>query len=149
MIRIQQHDFDLGAEIAKLCQHKAAAGAIVTFLGMVRDFNSDTLVHAMRLEHYPGMTEKVLQGIEKDARRRWNLQEVLIIHRIGQLLPGEQIVLVATISAHRRDAFAACESIMDCLKTEAPFWKQEQTPQGSHWVIAQDSDQAARQRWHR
>ncbi|MEK8088558.1 molybdenum cofactor biosynthesis protein MoaE [Thermithiobacillus plumbiphilus] len=149
MIRIQQTNFDLDAEISTLRQHNAAAGAIVAFLGTVRDFSANAQVHAMRLEHYPGMTEKVLHGIEAAAHQRWSLQEVLVIHRTGELLAGEQIVLVATISEHRRDAFAACDFIIDHLKTEAPFWKREQTPQGPRWVSAQKNDQTARERWNR
>jgi molybdopterin synthase catalytic subunit len=140
-IHIQTADFDQGAEYRQLAQG-TNAGAVVTFVGRVRDFSgkaNDTLW----LEHYAGMTEKVLEDLVAQARKRWELIDVTIIHRIGQLLPGEQIVFVGVSSAHRHAAFTACEFLMDFLKTQAPFWKRE----GDHWVAAKASDQAAADAW--
>lgn len=146
MIQIQQADFDVGAIYNQLRQ-TTRAGAVVTFTGLVRDFNQDSSIQTMTLEHYPGMTDKVLSQIEQDARQRWPLEQVVIIHRVGELHPSDQIVLVAVSSAHRQAAFAACEFIMDLLKTQAPFWKKEQTDAGSHWVAARESDQQQVKRW--
>jgi molybdopterin synthase catalytic subunit len=146
-VRVQTEDFDLSAEILKLRHHNAGIGAVASFVGLVRDLSDNTAVSEMTLEHYPGMTEKALAEIEAEARQRWQIIDALVIHRIGPLKPTDQIVLVAVASAHRQDAFAACEFIMDYLKTRAPFWKKEQTPQGGHWVDARESDENAAQRW--
>ena len=147
MIRVQREDFDVGAELAALTSGKTGIGGVTSFVGLVRDIAGDQRVAAMTLEHYPGMTERELQAIEDEARRRWPLDAVLIIHRYGRLEPGERIVLVATASAHREAAFAACHFLIDWLKTKAPFWKLEETPQGEHWVDAQAGDDAAAKRW--
>lgn len=146
-VRVQTADFDLGAEIAQLRAGRADIGAVVGFVGLVRDLNDGAAVSQMTLEHYPGMTEKALQDIIERAQRRWALMDVLVIHRIGPLLPRDQIVLVAVASAHRGEAFAACEFVMDFLKTDAPFWKKEQTPDGARWVDARSSDDHAREKW--
>ena len=122
-------------------------GAVVSFVGQVRDLNDGDHVAAMTLEHYPGMTEKSLSGIVEQAVARWSIADALIVHRVGKLKPLDQIVLVLVASAHRKDAFAACEFMMDLLKTEAPFWKKEQTPNGERWVEAKDSDDQAKNRW--
>jgi molybdopterin synthase catalytic subunit len=148
MIRVQNEDFDVGAEIAELRRDNARIGALVCFVGLVRDLNEDDSVSEMTLEHYPGMTEKALAEIVAQARLRWEIADALIIHRIGALKPTDQIVLVATTSAHRHEAFASCEFIMDYLKTQAPFWKKEQTTQGARWVDARESDDTAKQRWN-
>ena len=146
-VRVQTEDFDVGAEILKLRRGNPKIGALASFIGLVRDINDNAEVAGMTLEHYPGMTEKALQAIVDEAKRRWDIAEVLVIHRVGTLRPTDQIVLVAASSAHRRDAFAACEFIMDYLKTQAPFWKKEQTPTGTRWVEARASDDDAAQRW--
>jgi len=146
-IRIQEQDFDLSTEVKSLRENDARVGAIVTFVGTVRDMNDGSKVKGMTLEHYPGMTEKSLEEIIKQARGRWDLYKTLVIHRVGPLLPEDQIVLVAVTSAHRGEAFAACEFIMDYLKTAAPFWKKEETPTGSKWVDARITDDAAKARW--
>lgn len=146
-IRVQSEDFDVGAEIAKLRHGNAGIGALACFVGLVRDLNEDAGVSAMTLEHYPGMTEKALTEIVVEARQRWDIIDALVIHRIGTLKPTDQIVLVATTSAHRGEAFASCEFIMDYLKTRAPFWKKEQTAQGARWVDARESDNTATKRW--
>ena len=146
-VRVQSADFDLGAEIAALRAGDARIGAVVTFVGTVRDMNDGASVAAMELEHYPGMTEQAVQAIIDRARARWPLFGARVIHRVGPLLPLDQIVLVACSSAHRGDAFAACEFIIDYLKTEAPFWKKEQTPDGARWVDARVSDDAALTKW--
>jgi molybdopterin synthase catalytic subunit len=147
MIRVQEDNFDLGAEVERLKAGRTDIGAIVTFLGTVRD--TDGQVEEMRLEHYPGMTEAELERIEAEARSRWPLEACLIVHRVGRLKPGDDIVLVATASAHRESAFAAAEFLMDYLKTRAPFWKQETGPEGSRWVEADARDLIAEQRWTR
>jgi molybdopterin synthase catalytic subunit len=146
-VRVQQEDFDLGAEVARLRAGDPRIGAVVTFVGTVRDLNEGAKVAELELEHYPGMTERALQDIVEQARSRWPLYGALVVHRIGPMLPMEQIVLVAVSSAHRGEAFAACEFIMDYLKTEAPFWKKEQTPDGARWVDARVSDDAAKAKW--
>jgi molybdopterin synthase catalytic subunit len=146
-VRVQAGDFDLGAEVARLRAGDARVGAVVTFVGTVRDMNDGAQVAAMELEHYPGMTEKALEDIVRQASARWPLFGALVVHRIGPLLPREQIVLVAVSAAHRGEAFAACEFIIDYLKTEAPFWKKEDTPQGARWVDARVSDDSARAKW--
>jgi molybdopterin synthase catalytic subunit len=145
VIRVQQEDFDLAAEIAALKAGRSDIGAIVTFLGTVRDRHGE--VEAMTLEHYPGMTEGELQRIEAEARARWPLQACLIVHRTGRLAPGDNIVLVATASAHRDAAFEAARFLMDYLKTSAPFWKREDGPAGARWVEAESHDAAAASRW--
>ncbi len=146
-ISVQEADFDVGAELAALRAGDARVGAVASFVGLVRDVNEGSGVSEMTLEHYPGMTEKALAAIVGDARTRWDIYDALIIHRVGRLLPCDQIVLVAVSSAHRGEAFAACEFIMDYLKTRAPFWKREATPAGTRWVDARDSDDSAAARW--
>lgn len=146
-VRVQQQDFDVGAEVANMRLARRDIGAVAVFIGQVRDLNEGAGVEAMTLEHYPGMTEKSLQDIVAQAKSRWNIFDALVIHRIGVLLPTDQIVLVVVTGAHRGEAFHACEFIMDYLKTEAPFWKKEQTENGAHWVNARDSDDAAKLRW--
>ncbi len=146
-VRVQENDFDVGAELALLRGNRSDIGAISTFVGLVRDANHGSIVSNMTLEHYPGMTEKALEAIIKQAKARWSMIDALIIHRVGLLQVGEQIVFVAVTSQHRGDAFAACEFMMDYLKTEAPFWKKEQTEQGAHWVEAKVTDDTARDRW--
>ena len=145
MIRVQTADFDIGAEIAALKDGRTDIGAIVSFIGTVRDAHGD--VTEMTLEHYPGMTETELERIESDAHTRWPLQASLIVHRIGTLKPGDNIVLVITASAHRDAAFDAAKFLMDYLKTSAPFWKRESGPAGSKWVEAKAGDDAAAARW--
>jgi molybdopterin synthase catalytic subunit len=146
-IRIQENDFDISAEIAGLRKGDPRVGAVVSFLGTVRDMNDGSQVKGMTLEHYPGMTEKALQEILDQAQSRWDIYQTLVIHRVGPLLPEDQIVLVAVTSAHRGEAFVACEFIMDYLKTAAPFWKKEDTPEGSRWVDARITDDVAMARW--
>lgn len=146
-VRVQTEDFDLSNEIAQLRAGFPKVGAVVSFVGTVRDLNDGEQVAEMELEHYPGMTEKALEDIIAQARSRWDLFDALVIHRVGPLKPLDQIVLVAVTSAHRGEAFAACEFIIDYLKTEAPFWKKEQTPQGARWVDARVSDDVALQKW--
>lgn len=147
-VRVQTEDFDLSTEVRQLRAGRPEVGAVATFIGTVRDINEGASVAEMELEHYPGMTEKALEDIIERARGRFKLVDALVIHRVGPLLPQEQIVLVVTLSAHRGEAFAACEFIMDYLKSEAPFWKKEQTPDGARWVDARSSDEAALKRWH-
>jgi molybdopterin synthase catalytic subunit len=146
-VRVQAGDFDLGSEIARLRESDARVGAVVSFVGTVRDLNEGAQVAELELEHYPGMTEKSLEDIVAQARERWPLYGALVIHRIGPMKPLDQIVLVACTAAHRGEAFAACEFIMDYLKTDAPFWKKEQTPEGARWVDARTSDDSAKARW--
>ncbi len=148
-VRIQTEDFDVGAEIAALRQGNPAIGAIASFIGLVRDANEGEPVSEMTLEHYPGMTEKALERIVDDAKSRWDIIDVMVVHRIGTLRPCDQIVLVIVSGAHRGEAFAACEFVMDYLKTQAPFWKKERTPAGSRWVDARSSDDVAAERWAR
>ncbi|MCB1931597.1 molybdopterin synthase catalytic subunit MoaE [Accumulibacter sp.] len=146
-VRVQEADFDVGAELAALRQGDPRIGALASFVGLVRDVSDGAGVSEMTLEHYPGMTEKALAEIVDEASRRWMLIDVLVIHRVGRLLPTDQIVLVAVAGAHRGDVFAACEFIMDYLKTRAPFWKREVTAAGARWVDARESDEVARERW--
>jgi molybdopterin synthase catalytic subunit len=146
-IRVQTDDFDLSNESAQLRANDPRVGAVVSFVGTVRDMNDGSSVTEMELEHYPGMTEKALQDIVEQAKTRWNVFDALVIHRVGALKPLDQIVLVAVTSAHRGDAFAACEFIMDYLKTQAPFWKKEKTPQGERWVDARVADDRALTKW--
>ena len=146
-VRVQTEDFDLTTEIAQLRANTPKVGAIVNFVGVVRDLNEGEQIAEMELEHYPGMTEKALEDIIAQARSRWDLFDALVIHRVGPLKPLDQIVLVAVTSAHRGEAFAACEFIIDYLKTQAPFWKKEQTPHGSRWVDARVTDDEAMKKW--
>ena len=146
-VRVQREDFDVGAELAALTGGRTAIGGITLFVGLVRDMAGGDAVSAMTLEHYPGMTEKQLAAIEDEARRRWPLEDALIIHRYGRLEAGDRIVLVATASAHREAAFQSCHFLIDWLKTRAPFWKVEHTAQGDHWVEAKDTDDAMAARW--
>tara|TARA_R110002049_G_scaffold188483_4_gene356956 strand:- start:2450 stop:2908 length:459 start_codon:yes stop_codon:yes gene_type:complete len=146
-VSVQQDDFDIGAEITALTRGRHQVGALATFTGLVRDMNDGSGVHAMTLEHYPGMTETALEDIVEQARGRWEIDGVRVIHRFGRLMPGDQIVFVAVTSAHRGESFAACEFIMDFLKTRAPFWKREETPQGVRWVDAREADDSAAERW--
>jgi molybdopterin synthase catalytic subunit len=148
-VRVQTEDFDVAVEMAQLRAGNAKVGGIVTFVGTVRDLNDGADVAEMELEHYPGMTEQSIEAIVEQAKARWPVYGALVIHRIGPLKPSEQIVLVAVTSAHRGEAFAACEFIIDYLKTEAPFWKKELTPDGARWVDARVSDDAALQKWVR
>ncbi len=148
-VRVQTQDFDLSTEVANLRRHTPKVGAVVSFVGTVRDLNDGEHVAEMELEHYPGMTEKALEEIIAEARSRWDLFDALVIHRVGPLKPLEQIVLVAVTSAHRGEAFDACEFIIDYLKTRAPFWKKEQTPAGARWVDARVSDDEAMSQWAR
>lgn len=146
---VQSEAFDVGAEIAHITAGRKTVGAVASFVGLVRDGDGpeDVKLTAMTLEHYPGMTEAALEDIVAQAKARWQLQGVRVIHRTGRLAPGDAIVLVIAASAHRGDAFAACEFIMDYLKTRAPFWKKEETRDGSRWVEAKDADDAAAGRW--
>ena len=146
-VRVQQEDFDVSTEIARLRADDPRVGAVAVFVGTVRDLNDQREVTALRLEHYPVMTEKALEDIVAQARSRWDLYGVTVVHRVGDLKPLDQIVLVVVTSAHRGEAFAACEFIMDYLKTQAPFWKKEATPEGARWVEARTSDDAAASRW--
>jgi molybdopterin synthase catalytic subunit len=148
MIRVQRQDFDVGAEIAALGAGNHAVGGVAVFIGLVREMAGDAAIGAMTLEHYPGMTERLLARIEAEAAERWPLEATLIIHRVGRLAPGERIVLVATASAHRQAAFEACEFLVDWLKTKAPFWKLEERESGAEWVAAKASDDTAAARWH-
>ncbi|MDO9387731.1 MAG: molybdopterin synthase catalytic subunit MoaE [Thiobacillus sp.] len=146
-ILVQADPFDLGAEVAAMSRGRTDIGAIASFVGLARDLNEGSGVAAMTLEHYPGMTEKALAAVVDDACSRWTLLDVTVIHRVGRLLPGDPIVLVAVASLHRGEAFDACEFIMDYLKTQAPFWKKEETMEGERWVEARASDDAAAARW--
>ena len=146
-VRVQQEDFDCGAEISALRKGDARIGAIASFIGTVRDLNEGVGVATLTLEHYPGMTEKSLEAICTAARSRWDILDTLVVHRYGKLAPTDQIVLVVVTSSHRGEAFAACQFIMDFLKTEAPFWKKESTPQGERWVEARGADDEAAARW--
>lgn len=153
MIRVQEEDFDVAAELAKLTADNRRVGGIVSFVGLVREMVEagarEESVQAMNLEHYPGMSEKQLAEIEAEAHRRWPLEASLVIHRYGRLKPGERIVLVATASAHREAAFEACRFLIDWLKTRATFWKREETPSGEKWVKADSRDEAAAERWEK
>ncbi|MDP2830084.1 MAG: molybdopterin synthase catalytic subunit MoaE [Sulfuricellaceae bacterium] len=146
-VRIQHEDFDVSSELAELRRGNPGVGAVVSFVGLVRDLNEGDEVSVMTLEHYPGMSEKALEQVVAQARERWDVVDVLVIHRIGDLRPTEQIVLVAVTSVHRGEAFTACEFVMDYLKTRAPFWKREQTQEGARWVDARQGDDLAAKRW--
>jgi len=147
IVRVQAEDFDVGRELEALTGGRADVGAVASFIGLVRDVNDGQSIRGMTLEHYPGMTEKALANICAQAGERWNLIDTLVIHRVGALAPGDRIVLVGVSGTHRGDAFAACEFIMDYLKTRAPFWKREETPEGARWVEAREADESAARRW--
>lgn len=153
MIRVQEQDFEVGAEIQALTRGRTGIGGLAVFVGLVRDFveagesGGKAGIAAMTLEHYPGMTEKMLARIEDEANGRWNLEATLIVHRVGRLEPGDNIVLVACAAAHREDALQACSFLIDWLKTRAPFWKKEDTRAGEKWVKAKASDDALARRW--
>jgi molybdopterin synthase catalytic subunit len=149
MIKVQREDFDIGAELAALTHGNTKVGGIALFVGLVRDVAAPGGISAMTLEHYPGMTEKRLAEIEAEARSRWPLEGVTIIHRYGRLEPGDRIVLVATTSAHRQAALDSCAFLIDWLKTKAPFWKLEEGAQGAEWVEARSSDDRAAEKWKR
>ena len=146
-VRVQTEDFDVAREIAALRANDARVGAVASFIGTVRDINDASRISALTLEHYPGMTEKTLEGIVAEARERFDILDALVVHRVGRLRPTDQIVLVVVTSAHRGEAFDACRFLMDFLKTRAPFWKKEQTSEGERWVEARASDDAAADRW--
>lgn len=146
-ISVQTEPFDIGIETAAISQCRTDIGAIASFIGLARDSNSGSEVSAMTLEHYPAMTEKALTAIVDEALQRWTLRDVTLIHRVGRLLPGDPIVLVIVASSHRAEAFAACEFMMDALKTRAPFWKKEETSAGERWVEAREIDDVAAKRW--
>ena len=147
-VRIQEQDFDVSSELATLRAGDTRVGAVATFTGLVRDLNDAAQVSTLTLEHYPGMTEKALAQIVDDAKQRWDIYDALVIHRVGPLKPGDQIGFVAVTSAHRGESFAACQFIMDYLKTRAPFWKKEATADGtSSWVDARETDDRALDRW--
>jgi molybdopterin synthase catalytic subunit len=149
-VRVQAESFDLGAETDRLTAGRRDVGAVASFVGIARETNPDEgaePVIAMTLEHYPGMTERMLAAAEADARTRWPLLDCLIVHRYGRFLPGDPIVLVVTLSSHRQAAFDACAFLMDYLKTQAPFWKHEETASGARWVAARATDDAAAARW--
>lgn len=146
-VRVQTEDFDVSQEMLALRQKNPKVGAVASFVGVVRDLNDGDEVSALTLEHYPGMTERSLEEIVSEAKSRWNIYDALIIHRVGTLLPLDQIVLVLVTSAHRGESFKACEFLMDYLKTRAPFWKKEQTSSGERWVDARTTDSVAAMRW--
>jgi molybdopterin synthase catalytic subunit len=146
-VRVQTEDFDAGVEMTAMRRGNPSIGAIASFVGVVRDLNEGADVAEMILEHYPGMTEKALEEIVDKAKERWKICDALVVHRVGTLKPTDQIVLVVVASAHRGEAFQACEFLMDYLKTRAPFWKKEKTPQGGRWVDARAADDAAAERW--
>jgi molybdopterin synthase catalytic subunit len=146
-ILVQEADFDAGTELAALGKHNPSVGGVACFVGRVRDSNEGSTVNGMFLEHYPGMTSKAISEIVAKAQNRWKILDATVIHRIGNLAPRDQIVFVGVASGHRGDAFAACEYIMDFLKTRAPFWKKETTPDGERWVDAKPSDDEAAGRW--
>ena len=146
-VQIQEQDFDLAAELAAMRNSSSKIGALVTFVGLVRDLSNDAPIENIHLEHYPGMSEKALHKIISEATARCQLIDARVIHRVGLLLPNEQIVLVATAALHRAEAFAACEFIIDYLKTDAPFWKREQTNSGAQWLETKDADEQRTVRW--
>ncbi len=146
-VSIQSADFDLSAEVAALRAGDGGVGAVASFVGTVRDRSDGSDVSAMELEHYPGMTERAIEDMIDQALQRFDIRQARVVHRVGPLAVGEQIVLVAVASAHRGQAFQACEFLMDYLKTQAPFWKKETTPAGSRWVDAREADDAALRRW--
>jgi molybdopterin synthase catalytic subunit len=147
MIRVQREDFDPGLEMTRMTEGRTDIGGLASFIGLVRDFQDDKSVSALTLEHYPGMTEKQLAALEAEARRRWELQDLLVVHRYGRMEPGERIVLVLTASAHRQAALESCQFLIDWLKTKAPFWKLEDTGTGREWVEARAADDVQAARW--
>ena len=146
-VRVQMQDFDVGRELDALTRGRRDVGAVASFVGLVRDANDGQAIEGLTLEHYPGMTETALEEVCAQADSRWDLIDMVVVHRVGSLVPGDRIVLVGVASAHRGEAFAACEFIMDYLKTRAPFWKREDTPTGARWVEARASDDSAAERW--
>ena len=146
-VRVQTEDFDVSAEMLTLRKRNPKIGAVASFIGVVRDLNNGDSVSTLTLEHYPGMTEKSLEAIVQQAKERWDIYDALIVHRVGTMRPLDQIVLVIVTSAHRGESFQACEFLMDYLKTKAPFWKKEATPEGERWVDARSSDDVAAKRW--
>ena len=149
MIRVQREDFDVGAEFARITAGRHEIGGVACFVGLVRDIAGDQRISSMTLEHYPGMTEREIAKIEAEARSRWALDDVIIVHRYGRLKPGERIVLVITAAAHRAAALDACHFLIDWLKTKAPFWKVEDTKSGTKWVAAREDDAEATERWYK
>ena len=149
MIRVQGEDFDIGAEIARMTEGNTKIGGLASFVGLVRDYAGDETITSMTLEHYPGMTEKQLERLEAEARERWDLRDVLIIHRYGKLMPGDRIVLVVTASTHREASLESCQFLIDWLKTNAPFWKLEDMDSGAKWVESRHEDFVAADRWVR
>ena len=149
MIRVQTEDFDIGAEITRITEGNTEIGGLASFVGLVRDYAGDEKISAMTLEHYPGMTEKKLEALEAEARERWQLQDVLIVHRYGRLEPGDRIVLVVTASPHREASLESCQFLIDWLKTKAPFWKLEERESGAQWVESRETDSVAEERWLR
>ena len=149
MIRVQDEDFDIGAEITRMTEGSTEIGGLASFVGLVRDYAGDEQISSMTLEHYPGMTEKQLERLESEARERWDLQDVLIIHRYGKLYPGDRIVLVITASPHRQASLESCHFLIDWLKTKAPFWKLEEKEAGADWGDARETDSVAAGRWVR
>lgn len=149
MIRVQTEDFDIGAEITRITEGNTEIGGLASFVGLVRDYAGDEKISAMTLEHYPGMTEKKLEALEAEARERWQLQDVLIVHRYGRLEPGDRIVLVVTASPHREASLESCQFLIDWLKTKAPFWKLEERESGAQWVESRETDSVAAERWLR
>jgi molybdopterin synthase catalytic subunit len=147
LIKVQSEDFDIGAEIARMTEGNNQVGGLACFVGLVRDVAEDATIESMTLEHYPGMTERQIEKVEAEARARWPLEDVLIIHRYGTLAPGDRIVLVATTSAHREASLASCHFLIDWLKTKAPFWKLEKTARGERWVAAREEDRVSEERW--
>jgi molybdopterin synthase catalytic subunit len=149
VIRVQTEDFDIGAEITRITEGNTEIGGLASFVGLVRDYAGDEKISAMTLEHYPGMTEKKLEALEAEARERWQLQDVLIVHRYGRLEPGDRIVLVVTASPHREASLESCQFLIDWLKTKAPFWKLEERESGAQWVESRETDSVAAERWLR
>jgi molybdopterin synthase catalytic subunit len=149
VIRVQTEDFDIGAEITQITEGNTEIGGLASFVGLVRDYAGDEKISAMTLEHYPGMTENKLEALEAEARERWQLQDVLIVHRYGRLEPGDRIVLVVTASPHREASLESCQFLIDWLKTKAPFWKLEERESGAQWVESRETDSVAAERWLR
>jgi molybdopterin synthase catalytic subunit len=149
VIKVQSEDFDIGGEISRMTKDNTAIGGLACFVGLVRDLAGEAKINSMTLEHYPGMTERQLETLEAEARQRWPLQDVLIIHRYGKLMPGDRIVLVVTASSHREASLQSCEFLIDWLKTKAPFWKLEDTQSGAKWVAARTEDNKAADRWEK
>ena len=149
MIRVQTEDFDIGAEISRMTAGNTEIGGLASFVGLVRDYAGDEKISSITLEHYPGMTEKQLAKLEAEARERWELQDVLIVHRYGTLNPGDRIVLVVTASAHREASLESCQFLIDWLKTKAPFWKHEDRESGAQWVESRNADSVSADKWVR